>query len=178
MFYARPNYMKRNVKYLYGLEDVEFIIFDFETTGLDVAHDLPVQAAMLKCRIKNGEAEKIGSYVTYIRQPKEVGRKAAEKNHITKELLQDAPEEEDVFRDIYAFIGERPILCGYNIVELDVPILERMYQRYGKTLAPVAMIDVSEMGAHDLFHLCQTGKFYIMKNAAAQEGVRQFFLRV
>ena len=145
MYYARPTYNKRNTLYLFSNEGMRFILFDFETTGLDLEKDRPVQIALLVCEIRNGLAEVVDKYSTFIRQSVPMGKKASEKNHITDDMLTDAPTEESVFHNIYKYIGDSPILCGYNITEFDVPILSVMYKRYGKDLRPIAVLDVSEM---------------------------------
>lgn len=145
MYRARPTFNRRNTLRLFGMEGSRFVLFDFETTGLDTENDRPVQIAALTCQIKGGEAESVSAYSSYIRQPVKMGKKASEKNGITDEMLAEAPDEDAVFQKMYELFGDRAIVCGYNIAEFDIPILIEMYKRHGKTFTPIAVIDVCEI---------------------------------
>ena len=145
MFYGRDPRTRHNCQILFGREGQEFFLFDFETTGLDITKDRPIQIAVMKCVIHEGRAEKVSTYSSYIRQTVPVHQSAEKKHKISAETIQSAPDEKDVFAELYARMGSNPILCGYNIETFDVPVLSLMYERYGKILSPTVTIDVSEM---------------------------------
>ena len=144
---ARPTHNRKICMQTFNSEGLPFVAFDFETSGLNIFLDRPVQISAIKCQIKDGHVEQGESYTTYIHPTVNINPSASEKTGITLEFLKEqmAPEEDEVFSDIYRIFGDSCIVCGYNITAFDVPILQEMYKRHGKIFTPAAVIDVCEM---------------------------------
>lgn len=151
MYQARNTKNRRNcLKLFEEKEGRVFIVFDTETTGKDVKSDYIVEFAAIKLQIVNQSPEIVERLDVYIRPPFYMDEKVISIHHITNEYLEDQPSEDMVFPVIRDFLGERPILLGYN-VDFDTGMLRSMYERCGERLQPEVTLDVMEMG-YDLIY--------------------------
>lgn len=128
-----------------AIEGQEIIVFDFETTGLGKTKK-PIQCSAIKYRVKNGElSEEIDTFDTYIYPGCEVSPKITEITGITNDMLKDAPNLDEAFEKMYEFFGDNPNLAGYNSKRFDLPLLEELYEQYGKILCAPIHMDVYNM---------------------------------
>lgn len=133
-------------------EGVQFIVFDTETTGTKNEVDYIVQIAAKKYRVERMlqqgqtvcDIRETDSLNIYIRPPVMMSDKVISVHHITNEFLQDKPDEEEVFGQVRAFFGERPILVGYNI-SFDIGFMKAYYERQDKEFSYAVALDVLEM---------------------------------
>ncbi|MDD5729848.1 MAG: exonuclease domain-containing protein [Candidatus Omnitrophica bacterium] len=124
-----------------NLEEIEFTIFDTETTGLDPrSGDRIVEIAAI--RIK-GE-EKIAEFQSLVNPQKAISEGAFRVNGITQEDLNGAPKPEEVFPRFMEFITGS-CLCSYN-APFDLEFLENELKLLGKDLSgDIAVLDVLTM---------------------------------
>ena len=100
------------------IDEVEFTIFDTETTGLKPeAGDRIVELAGL--RVKGDK--RIATFNTLVNSGKEVSPGAFAVNKITLQMLQDAPTAQKVIPGFLEFISGS-CLCSYN-AEFDLGFL-------------------------------------------------------
>lgn len=100
------------------IDEVEFTIFDTETTGLKPeAGDRIVELAGL--RIKGDE--RIATFNTLVNPGKQISPEAFAVNRITPQMLQDAPFPREVMPRFLEFI-QGSCLCSYN-TEFDLGFL-------------------------------------------------------
>lgn len=92
-----------------------YIWLDFETTGLDITKDEPIQIGIIEF---NGEGKIIGEYQSLIKPDK----KTDELKHIVGFItglsiseLETAPTREEVIQQIAHFFWENSIIIGHNI---------------------------------------------------------------
>ncbi len=92
-----------------------YIWLDFETTGLDVTKDEPIQIGLIEI---DEHGKIIGEYQSLIKPDK----KTDELKHIVWFItglsindLETAPNREQVEKDITHFFGENTIIIGHNI---------------------------------------------------------------
>lgn len=123
-----------------------FIVFDFETSSADPTRTQPVQIAavaihsrkleiipgsefesLMKPIFDEDECEKLGL------DPLQPGAVAVHGK--TREILEDAPETESVWRNFVDYVNQynykgnsftAPIAVGYNIKNFDNPIVKRL----------------------------------------------------
>ncbi len=96
---------------LRDLDEVEFTIFDTETTGLEPNYgDRIVEIAGIRIR---GEA-KTGAFHTLVNCGRPISEAAFNVNKITEEMLKGAPTIDTVIPDFLGFI-EDTYLCSYNV---------------------------------------------------------------
>jgi len=92
------------------IQEVEFTIFDTETTGLEPkSGDKIIEIAAVK--IKAGKM--IGSFETFVNPHRKVSPGAFAVNKISQEMLTDAPDILEVLPKFLDFIGDS-CLCSYN----------------------------------------------------------------
>lgn len=123
------------------IDDVHFLIFDVETTGLQPrSGDRIVEIAAL--RYKSGRI--YDSFSSLINPQREISPGAYEVNHISQGMLDGAPTAQEVLPKFLEFI-EGSCLAGYN-VSFDVGFLENELMFLGKNLSSdIAIVDVIRM---------------------------------
>lgn len=101
------------------LDEVEFTIFDTETTGLSpIGGDRIVEIAAV--RIKGGKV--IGEFQSLMNPQREISPAAYAVNHIGQEMVDAAPPAEKVIPEFMRFI-EGSCVCSYN-ASFDMGFLE------------------------------------------------------
>ncbi len=95
-----------------NINEVEFTVFDTETTGLDPGSgDRIVEIAAI--RLKGPETA--GTFQSLIKSERKISRGAFQVNKISEEMLNDAPSPQEVFPKFMEFI-RGSCLCSYNAV--------------------------------------------------------------
>ncbi len=93
----------------------QYVAVDFETTGLDIEKEEPIQIGIVQC---DESANVIDAYVSYIKPTKDVKDLKQIVTLITGLSLSDvvdAPPREQVYDDIKKHIKSNAILIGHNI---------------------------------------------------------------
>ena len=103
----------------------DFVVFDFETTGLSVIYDKPTELGAVK--ISNGTLKE--SFSTLIDPRREIPPEVVEKTGITNEMVKGQPLFEDILPDFYKFTYGCSLVC-HNIA-FDFPFLLRGGNRSG-----------------------------------------------
>ncbi len=130
------------------------VVYDTETTGV-TKHSYIVQFAGLKCLPANGQYYISETMDQLIRPPIPMPKGASDVNHITDDMLKDAPTEEFVVDQIAAFFNNS-VISGYNQDHFDNNMIDHMYQRtMGVNFEPAVSIDAlviarSLVDRHDL----------------------------
>lgn len=106
----------------------EFIVLDFETTGLDYMEDRIIEIAAIK--YENGvETDK---FVHLVNPLMPIPYAATRINHITNEMVSDADTERYLIPQLIEFLSDS-LLVGHNL-NFDLHFLEAAAQRYGFTV--------------------------------------------
>ena len=95
----------------------EFVVFDTETTGLAPSKDRIVELAAI--RFVDGIPTEV--FDTFINPEKTIPAEASAINHITNEMVKDAPTISEVLPSFEAFVGKSP-LVAHNL-EFDLKFL-------------------------------------------------------
>lgn len=103
----------------------DFVVFDFETTGLSLLYDRPTELGAVK--ISGGSIKEI--FTTLIDPRKDIPPEVSEKTGITNEMVKGQPLFEDIIPDFYKFTYGCAVVC-HNI-PFDFPILLRGANRIG-----------------------------------------------
>ena len=127
--------MQRNI------EEVEFTIFDTETTGLDPrSGDRIIEIAGIRFR---GE-EVIANFQSLINPLRPISPGAFQVNHISQEMLKDAPTMDKVLPGFLEFIKDS-CLCSYN-AGFDLEFLNNELKLAGqKSLDGIVVADILRM---------------------------------
>lgn len=103
-----------------------FVVFDFETTGLDIATIEPIEIGAAK--VAEG---KITETFTSLLDPRcPIPEAVAEKTHITDRMVAGMPTFRDVLPDFFKFT-RGAVLVGHNISGYDFPLLTRFADEAG-----------------------------------------------
>lgn len=90
----------------------DYIVIDVETTGLSPSKNEILQIAAVKYE----SFAPIEAFVTYIKPKNGIDEEAQKINGITAEIVQDAPEIEEIVNSFRAFAGSKLPLVGHNII--------------------------------------------------------------
>ena len=123
------------------IEEIEFTIFDTETTGLDPrSGDRIIEIAGIRFK---GEV-KISSFQSLVNPLRPISPGAFQVNHISQEMLKDAPTIEKVLPDFLDFIKDS-CLCSYN-AGFDLEFLNNELKLAGrKPLEGIVVADILRM---------------------------------
>jgi len=123
-----------------NIEEIEFTIFDTETTGLEPeSGDRIVEIAGIRFKGR----EKIATFQTLVNPHRLISGAAFEVNKITQDLLQGAPETGEVMPKFLDFIHDS-CLCSYNAT-FDLEFLKNELKLIGKDLPNNAVADILKM---------------------------------
>ncbi len=151
---------KHNIKVIYGMEaylvddgvpiaynetkrelrDATYVVFDVETTGLSVVYDKIIEIAAVK--IKGGEI--IDRFESFVNPHEKLSDTIIDLTGITDDMVQDAPEVEEVLKDFQTFTGDA-ILAAHN-ASFDMGFLNEGYKRAQLPIAKNPVIDTLELG--------------------------------
>ena len=95
----------------------EFVVFDTETTGLSPSKDRIVELSAI--RFVDGVPVEI--FETFINPEREISPETTAINHITNDMVADAPTISEVLPSFEAFVGKSP-LVAHNL-EFDIKFL-------------------------------------------------------
>lgn len=121
------------------LEEGTFIVFDVETTGLSAVYDTIIELAAVK--IKDGEV--IDKFESFANPHHPLSATTIELTGITDDMVQTAPEINDVLHDYHQWAGE-DILVAHN-ASFDMGFLNAGYQKAGLPKATNPVIDTLEL---------------------------------
>jgi DNA polymerase-3 subunit epsilon len=146
------------------------IVFDLETTGLNLTTDRIVEISVIKVHLDGKEEYKTRKINPGI----PISAEAHAIHGITNEDVKDCPKFVEIAKSLAAFI-EGCDMAGYNLVKFDIPLLVEEFLRAGINMdfRKVKIVDVQ-----NIFHkmeqrtLVAAYKFYcneILDNAHSAE---------
>ncbi len=146
--------MQRNI------DEVEFTIFDTETTGLDPSSgDRVVEIAGIRFR---GEDE-IATFQTLLNPHRSISEAAFAINRITQDMLEGAPDIDTVAPQFLNFIQDS-CLCSYN-AGFDLEFLNSELRRLGKRLPNnIMVLDILRMSKRLLPGLERYALWFVADN--------------
>ncbi len=123
------------------LDEIEFTIFDTETTGLEPeSGDRIVEIAGIRLKGR----EKLGTFQSLVNPGRPISQAAFEVNRISQEMLRDAPKIEQVMPEFLKFI-QGSCICSYNAA-FDLEFVNNELSLIGQTpLKGKVFVDVLKM---------------------------------
>jgi len=119
-------------------DEDEYVVLDFETTGLDVESDCILEIGALL--VVNGEIQKEFSRMITVNVPDVITGLTG----ITQNMADCGCKTEDALMELAEFIGGRTVV-GYNIRMFDSKILKKECARYELAFPLKKVIDVMEV---------------------------------
>lgn len=116
---------KRLAKYV-----PDYVVFDLETTGISTQRDAIIEISAVK--VKGGAVA--DTYSTLVNPGRPIPYAASAVNHITDDMVADAPDLATAFPQFLSFVGDS-VLVGHNIQSFDLKFLNQASMAlYQKTL--------------------------------------------
>lgn len=104
------------------------IIFDLETTGINILHDRIVEISIIK--VSPGHEDKPEIKSRRINPEMHIPEEATAVHHISDEDVADAPTFKQVAHSLADFIRGCDI-AGFNSTRFDIPMLDEEFRRVG-----------------------------------------------
>lgn len=123
------------------LDEIEFTIFDTETTGLELASgDRIVEIAGIRLKGK----EKLATFESLINPGRPISEAAFQVNHISPQMLKNAPQPKEILPKFLDFI-KGSHLCSYN-AGFDLEFLNYELRIIGRQMdEDIIVIDILKM---------------------------------
>lgn len=106
---------------------LDFFVIDLESTDRGCKTSEICEIAALK--VVDGKV--IDEFETLVYIDGEISADAARVNHISKDMLQDAPHMTAALTAFFDFIGSDSVLVGHNIKTFDLPFVDRVAKLCG-----------------------------------------------
>lgn len=98
----------------------DYVIFDLETTGISCITDKVVEISAVKV-LKNKVVDK---FSTLVNPEMKIPFRASQVNHITDDMVKNAPVFKQALDDFNVFAGDM-VLAGHNIHTFDMKFIQR-----------------------------------------------------
>ena len=122
------------VQEVISISESTLLIFDLETTGVDVSEDRIVQIGAVYWR----DGKRVGPRRSMLVNPgMPIPEEASQIHGISDAMVADAPAFDKVGAKFVEHLmgsengGAMPIVCGYNALRFDVPLLNAELTRHG-----------------------------------------------
>lgn len=121
------------------LKTTTYIVFDIETTGLSVTQCKIIEIAA----VKMVEGKEIDRFATFVNPHQRIPYPIQQLTNINDEMVQDAPEAEQVLQDFKQFAGDA-ILVAHN-ARFDVDFVNAKLKELGLPMLENPVLDTLEM---------------------------------
>ena len=103
-----------------------YIALDFETTGLDLQNDEPIQIGIVECDAQGNFIAGFQSLIRTSKPTKELKTIVGYITGISADALQDAPTPAELEPELQQFFWSNTILVGHNIA-FDIHFLKKFF---------------------------------------------------
>ena len=143
-----------------NIDEIEFTIFDTETTGLEPeTGDRIVEIAGIRFKGK----QKIAQFQTLVNPHRPISEAAQMVNRITPDMLKDAPSIDAVMPKFLEFIQDS-CLCSYNAI-FDLGFINNELKLIGKNLPEdIIVVDILKMARRLLPGLGRYALWFVADN--------------
>lgn len=121
------------------------VAFDLETTGLSPANDEIIEIGAVKfCFQKIGGKMEIvekGTYQSLVKPDRHIPEEASRVNHITDDMVENAPTAKEVLPTFLRFCGQSSMLVAHNGHSFDAPFLREACRRAGIATPRLPVLD-------------------------------------
>jgi DNA polymerase III alpha subunit (gram-positive type) len=144
-------YRKQVMDFKKMAKSTDFYVFDTETTGLSPTENDVIEFSAVKVHCNSdGNFTITDELDMFINPGYRLPQEITELTGITDEMLELKPSPANAALKIHAFLGDNPILAGYNSVTFDQKFMEAMYEKAALKFTPAYNLDVLVMAREKL----------------------------
>ncbi len=121
---------------------MKFVVFDIETTGLDVQKERIVEIGAIK--VIDGEV--VDEFEMFLKTDIPIPPQVSMINNIYNHMLEDAELPGVVLYRFYQFYKDCDFLVGHNAKRFDYPFLEFEFDRHFVKYDPIEVKDTVHLG--------------------------------
>jgi len=144
---------------------MDYVCLDIETTGTNTVTDKIVQFPAIRYR----DGKEVAYFNIMVNPGIPMSAGASEVTGITDEALKSCPRFAEVAQDVADFIGPNPVIMGFNVMSLDIPMIAQECELAGvefPSLEDIKIIDPHVIYAEMYKRtLSATYKFYTGEDA-------------
>lgn len=141
---------------------ITLVAFDLETTGLSSSKDDIIEVGAVKFQLVNKgkglEVVEKGVFESFVKPDRLIPPDATRVNHITNEMVENAPSAKEVLPTFLRFCGQSSVLVAHNGHSFDGPFLAKVLARNGLPVPKLPILDslklsrnfMPESGSHKL----------------------------
>ena len=119
-----------------------FFCIDVETTGLSVDRDRITNFGCVQLKRTPEDVFEVVNRMNILINPeRHISQEVVEKTGITDEMVKNARTYKEAFPLIKKYIGNNPIIIGYNS-NFDIKFINAMYKMFGEEFVPSLHVDV------------------------------------
>ncbi len=167
----RDRYMEPQAEFAPNIaHQKNYIVYDFETTNVD-----PFSCEIIEIgAIKITDGEITDKFQSLVKPFTPIPPEATKVNHITNEMVAEAPTAEEILPSFIEFIGDSKLL-GYNIMKFDHIILRRYALAICDKFLDNNITDVYLISRKKLdlnkYTLSDVAKYFKIKNSNAHRAI-------
>lgn len=154
-----------------------YVVIDLETTGLYPKQDRIIEIGAL--RIRNGSIT--DTFSTFVNPNQQLTEKVTQITGITDTDLANAPDMEEIWQDVFTFLGE-DILLGQRIL-FDYSFLKRIavnhrypFERMGIDTLKIARKYLADLESRTLSSLCNYYQIELNAHRALEDARATHYL--
>jgi DNA polymerase-3 subunit epsilon len=121
-----------------------FVAFDLETTGLNAQTEEIIEVAGIKFTLekKAGKlvSKSLATYTSLVKPERFIPEGATRVNHITNDMVEDAPPCKKILGEFMRFCGLSTVLVAHN-APFDAEFLAHALKKYGLIISQNPIID-------------------------------------
>jgi DNA polymerase III subunit epsilon len=121
------------------------VAFDLETTGLSPANDEIIEIGAVKFCFQKvaGRMDVVekGTYQSLVKPDRHIPEEASRVNHITDDMVENAPSAKEVLPAFLRFCGQSSMLVAHNGHSFDAPFLREACRRAGIATPRLPVLD-------------------------------------
>lgn len=131
------------------LNDLDFLVMDFETTGLDCFEDSLLSIGSI--RIEKNQIDMDTAAHCYVDDNQTIKAASAVVNHITPQMLLEGEQLDEAMNRLFAKMTGKVVMAHGAVIERSF-MLAYVTKRYGLLELPIIWLDTLKIEKHLAYH--------------------------
>lgn len=154
----------------------DYSVIDLETTGVFINYAKIIEISAIKVR----NSKVVDEFSTLVNPLCHIPEEATTINHITDDMVRNAPKVEEVLDDFLAFIGD-DIIVGYNNAGFDMNLIYDVVKKYKNQYFENDYIDLLHVSRRNIqglenYKLSTLCRYYEIETEGAHRALTDCYL--